>query len=276
MNEYEYMQLLYSVMRDGEAVEDRTGVGTRSLVGQTLRLGPQLAVLTGKKIHFKSVIAELLWFLRGDTNIGFLHEHGVSIWDEWADENGDLGPVYGHQWRKGAYDQLARVVDALGPNGDPFSRRLVVDAWQVADLDAMRLPPCHMVWQVFVRPSEKGRVVHMVTYQRSADLFLGVPFNMASYSVLQRLLCAWAEEAHAHNGERIRHTPGNLTMNFGDVHIYNNHTEQVEEYLDRAVFVPPTLWFLKFPFSEISLMTPSEFELQNYVHGPSIPAPVAV
>ena len=278
-----YRELLAKVLLYGTEVPDRTGTGTRSLIGKRLYgniASGTLPVLTGKYVHFPAVATELLWFLRGDTNIRWLQEHGVSIWNEWADENGDLGPVYGHQWRAAgpdwAVDQVGSIVDALAPGGDWFSRRLLVDAWQVADLHKMRLPPCHMVWQVFVREYKNTRHLSMVTYQRSADLFLGVPFNMASYGLLVQLLCMWANASHAEAGTGVTYLPGSLTMNFGDAHIYENHLDQVRQYLDQPVLESPGVKIREHSFDELESLVPSDIVLVDYRHGPRIKAPVAV
>lgn len=294
--EHEYTYLLRQVLATGDEIPDRTGTGTISAIGRNIQIDlrtrkhedmlslarfgyPMFPLLTGKRMAWKSIVTELLWFLRGDTNIRYLQENRCTIWDEWADENGDLGPVYGHQWRNGPVDQVAEIVRALSPGGDMFSRRLIVDAWQVTDLAKMRLPPCHMVWQVFVRPvvREPGVfTLDLVTYQRSADLFLGVPFNMASYGLLASLLAHWGTRAHAAAGSPVRFVPNKVHMNFGDAHVYLNHTDAAMRYLEQSTYSPPVIEFPEHRFEELMGLSPSDFLVHDYHHGPSIPAPVAV
>ena len=221
----QYLDLLRHVMQNGTLKLDRTGTGTKSVFGYQLRcnLADGFPLLTTKKVHLKSIIYELLWFLQGDTNVRYLQEHGVRIWNEWADENGDLGPVYGHQWRSwpdghgGTIDQIAQVVDQLKHN--PDSRRIMVSAWNVADVPSMKLPPCHSLFQFYVADGK----LSLQLYQRSADLFLGVPFNIASYSLLLLMM------AHVTGLE-----PGEFIHTFGDAHIYLNHLDQVHEQLSRT------------------------------------------
>ena len=220
----QYLDLLQHVLDHGTDKHDRTGTGTRSIFGYQLRcnLADGFPLLTTKKLHLKSIIYELLWFLKGDTNVRYLQEHGVRIWNEWADENGDLGPVYGHQWRAwpdyqgGSIDQIADVVDQIKRN--PDSRRLIVSAWNVADVPTMKLPPCHSLFQFYVANGK----LSLQLYQRSADLFLGVPFNIASYALLLAMV------AHVTGLEA-----GEFVHTFGDAHIYTNHFEQVREQLTR-------------------------------------------
>lgn len=236
--EQAYLDLLKDVLENGYDTSDRTGTGTRSVFGRQMRfdLRKGFPLITTKKGFWKGVVIELLWLLRGETNIKFLNDHGVSIWDEWADENGDLGPVYGKQWREwvGNYDskidgleridQIANVINRIKTK--PDCRRLIVSAWNVADIDTMKLPPCHSFFQFKVY----GKTLHLQLYQRSADLFLGVPFNIASYALLLMLV---AKECGLEPGEFI-HT-------FGDAHIYNNHVEQVKEQLSRTPLTPPAV-----------------------------------
>ncbi len=221
----QYLDLLQKVMDDGILKEDRTGTGTKSIFGYQLRcdLAQGFPLLTTKKVHLKSIIYELLWFLQGDTNVHYLQEHGVRIWNEWADENGDLGPVYGHQWRSwpdghgGSIDQISQVIDQI--KHTPDSRRILVSAWNVADVPTMKLPPCHTLFQFYVA---QGRL-SLQLYQRSADLFLGVPFNIASYALLLMMV------AHVTGLQ-----PGEFIHTFGDAHIYRNHFDQVREQLSRT------------------------------------------
>ena len=220
----QYLDLLRHVLENGTVKHDRTGTGTKSVFGYQLRcdLSQGFPLLTTKKVHLKSIIYELLWFLKGDTNIKYLQEHGVRIWNEWADENGDLGPVYGGQWRSwpdyhgGSIDQISQVIDQI--KNTPDSRRIIVSAWNVADVPTMKLPPCHTLFQFYVANGK----LSLQLYQRSADLFLGVPFNIASYA----LLCMMV--AHVTGLE-----PGEFVHTFGDAHIYLNHMDQVHEQLSR-------------------------------------------
>ena len=221
----EYLALLSDVLENGRPRADRTGTGTISVFGRQARfsLSPRFPLLTTKKMHWPAVAHELLWFLRGDSNIAYLRENDVRIWNEWADENGELGPVYGAQWRRwrtakgGAVDQMADAVRELREN--PTSRRVVVSAWNAGELDAMRLPPCHLLFQFHA--TDGALSCHM--YQRSADLFLGVPFNIASYALLTRM-----------TAQVCGMTPGELVVSFGDLHLYNNHLEQARTQLART------------------------------------------
>ena len=262
----QYLDLLADVMRHGVDKDDRTGTGTRSVFGRQLRFDLALGfpLLTTKKVHLKSIIYELLWFLHGDTNVRYLQEHGVRIWNEWADEHGDLGPVYGHQWRSwpdysgGTIDQIAQVVDQLRHN--PDSRRMIVSAWNVAEVATMALPPCHSLFQFYVA---QGRL-SLQLYQRSADLFLGVPFNIASYSLL---LLMMAQVTGLQPGEFI-HT-------FGDAHIYRNHFEQVELQLTRTPRQLPVM-HLNPAVSEIDGFDYDDFTLEGYDPYPLIKGVVSV
>ncbi len=262
----QYLDLLADVMRHGVDKDDRTGTGTRSVFGRQLRfdMAQGFPLLTTKKVHLKSIIYELLWFLHGDTNVRYLQEHGVRIWNEWADEHGDLGPVYGHQWRSwpdysgGTIDQIAQVVDQLRHN--PDSRRMIVSAWNVAEVATMALPPCHSLFQFYVA---QGRL-SLQLYQRSADLFLGVPFNIASYSLL---LLMMAQVTGLQPGEFI-HT-------FGDAHIYRNHFEQVELQLTRTPRQLPVM-HLNPAVSEIDAFDYDDFTLEGYDPYPLIKGVVSV
>ena len=244
---------------------DRTGTGTISAFGLQSRypLADGFPLVTTKKLHLRSIIHELLWFLSGDTNIGYLKDNGVSIWDEWADENGDLGPVYGHQWRhwpgrKGEIDQIATLLDQI--ENTPDSRRMIVSAWNPADVPDMALPPCHTLWQVRIA----GGKLHLQLYQRSADMFLGVPFNIASYALLQHML------AHV-----TGYAVGDFVHTMGDAHIYSNHMEQVQTQLSRS---PKPLPQLRISRKVTSLFDfkYEDFEISGYDPDPAIRAPVAV
>lgn len=261
-----YLDLLAHILNNGIQKQDRTGVGTISVFGYQMRfdLEDGFPVLTTKKIHLKSVIYELLWFLRGDTNVRYLQEHGVRIWNEWADENGDLGPVYGAQWRswRGAdgktIDQIAHVVHEIQNN--PNSRRMIVSAWNVAELEKMALPPCHCLFQFYVA---NGRLSCQL-YQRSADVFLGVPFNIASYSLLTMMMAQVS-------GLRV----GEFVHTFGDVHLYLNHVEQAKLQLSREPFPLPQMK-INPEIKDIFSFKYEDFELLNYRSHPHIPAEVAV
>lgn len=261
-----YHDLLRHVLEHGHRKEDRTGTGTISVFGYQMRFDLQegFPLLTTKKVHLKSIIHELLWFLQGSTNIGYLRENGVTIWDEWADENGDLGPVYGYQWRSwptpdgGHIDQIAQVVEAIRKT--PDSRRLIVSAWNVADVDKMKLPPCHAFFQFYVAD---GRLSCQL-YQRSADLFLGVPFNIASYALLTMMVA-----------QVCGLKPGEFVHTLGDAHIYLNHLEQVREQLART---PRSLPVMRInpDVHDIFDFRYEDFTLENYDPYPAIKAPVAV
>ena len=261
-----YLDLLRRIMADGIDRGDRTGTGTRSVFGHQMRfdLTEGFPLLTTKRVHTRSVFGELLWFLRGDTNIAWLHENRITIWDEWADENGDLGPIYGYQWRSwptpdGRHvDQLAGVIESLRSN--PESRRHVVSAWNVADVDAMALPPCHALFQFYVAD---GRLSCQL-YQRSADVFLGVPFNIASYALLTHLV---AQVTGLDVGEFI-HT-------LGDAHIYHNHFDQVTEQMTRRPRALTRL-VLNHGVREIDRFELPDITVENYDPHPAIKAPIAV
>ena len=267
----QYEELLADVMAYGLDKTDRTGTGTRSVFGRQMRfdLSEGFPLITTKKVHFKSIVGELLWFLSGSTNAHELKEkYGVSIWDEWAGENGELGPVYGAQWRswtmnktseyEDSIDQIAYVIWSIKNN--PDSRRHIVSAWNVADLDDMALPPCHLLFQFYVR----GDKLDLQLYQRSADLFLGVPFNIASYALLLMMVAG-----------QTGYQPGEFIHTIGDAHIYHNHFEQVGEQLSRAVRPFPKLMHLT-DAGDIDSYTPESFALFGYNPHPAIKAPVAV
>ncbi len=262
----QYHDLMRLVLETGAVKTDRTGTGTRSVFGYQMRfdLSRGFPVTTTKKLHLKSIIHELLWFLAGDTNIKYLNDHGVSIWDEWADENGDLGPVYGSQWRAWetpdgrTIDQIQQVVDAIKSN--PDSRRHLVSAWNVAVIDQMKLPPCHFVFQFYVA---EGKLSCMLT-MRSVDTFLGLPFNIASYALLTHMI---AQQCDLEVGEFV--------WSGGDVHIYSNHLEQVKLQLSREPLPLPKLNILRKPDSIFDYVY-EDFEFAGYEHHPGIKAPVAV
>ena len=262
----QYLDLMQTILDHGIRKDDRTGTGTYSLFGYQMRfnLGDGFPLLTTKKLHLKSIIHELLWFLQGDTNIRYLKEHGVRIWDEWADANGDLGPVYGAQWRSWptpdgrTIDQINEVLEGIKKN--PDSRRLIVSAWNVGELDKMALLPCHALFQFYV--AEKRLSCQL--YQRSADVFLGVPFNIASYALLTMMV---AQVTGLKAGEFV-HT-------FGDVHLYQNHVDQAREQLRREPFPLPEM-SINPEVSDIFAFKYEDFELRNYRAHPHISAPVAV
>lgn len=262
----QYLQLLQHILDNGVQKSDRTGTGTVSSFGYQMRFNLQqgFPLVTTKKVHLKSIIYELLWFLRGETNTAYLKEHGVSIWNEWADEQGELGPVYGKQWRSWegkddvVIDQITDVIHQIKSN--PDSRRLIVNAWNVADLPKMALMPCHTMFQFYVANNK----LSCQLYQRSADVFLGVPFNIASYALLTMMI---AQVCDLEVGDFI-HT-------FGDVHIYNNHLEQVQTQLSRKPFPLPAMK-LNADVKNIFEFTYEDFTLENYQSHPAIKAPVAV
>lgn len=266
-----YEDLLREVLAEGSAKSDRTGTGTRSVFGRQIRydLAQGFPLLTTKRVHFRSVALELLWFLRGSSNVRWLQEQGVTIWDEWADENGDLGPVYGVQWRSwpdgdgGTIDQIAQVVESLRTN--PDSRRHIVTAWNPAEVPDMALPPCHALFQFYVQPQQDGPgKLSCQLYQRSADMFLGVPFNIASYALLTLLIA-----------QQTGLEPGEFVWTGGDVHIYDNHVEQVQRQLARQPYPYPELRLARKP-SDIFSYELEDLELIGYQHHPGIKAPVAV
>jgi thymidylate synthase len=262
----QYHELMERVLREGLEKRDRTGTGTLSIFGHQMRfdLAEGFPLVTTKKLHLKSIIYELLWFLRGDTNIAYLREHGVRIWDEWADETGDLGPVYGHQWRSWPspdghnIDQIAQLVAAIQRN--PDSRRLIVTAWNPADIPDMALPPCHCLFQFYVGA---GRLSCQL-YQRSADIFLGVPFNIASYALLTLMVA-----------QVTGLKPGEFVHSFGDAHLYLNHLEQAREQLTRRPYPLPSM-ILNPEVRDIFSFRFEDFRLENYQAHPHIKAEVAV
>ncbi|MCX7189160.1 MAG: thymidylate synthase [Methylotenera sp.] len=261
-----YHDLLSHVLQHGNKKEDRTGTGTLSVFGYQMRfnLADGFPLLTTKKVHLKSIIHELLWFLQGSTNIAYLKENGVRIWDEWADENGNLGPVYGYQWRNwpkadGTHiDQISQVVNAIKNN--PDSRRLIVSAWNVADVDQMKLPPCHAFFQFYVADGK----LSCQLYQRSADIFLGVPFNIASYALLTMMVAQVC-------GLKL----GDFVHTLGDAHIYTNHMEQVQEQLTRDIRPLPKMQ-INPNVSDIFSFKFEDFSLENYDPHPAIKGLVAV
>jgi thymidylate synthase len=262
----QYLDLLNYVLEHGDKKEDRTGTGTISVFGYQMRfdLSEKFPLLTTKKVHLKSVIHELLWFLKGSTNIGYLKENGVSIWDEWADENGDLGPVYGSQWRSWqtsdgrAIDQISNLIENIKNN--PDSRRLIVSAWNVGEVDKMKLPPCHCFFQFYVANNK----LSCQLYQRSADIFLGVPFNIASYALLTLMIAQVTNLA-----------PGEFVHTLGDAHIYSNHIEQVKQQLSREAKDLPIMK-INPNVKDIFSFKYDDFEILNYDPHPLIKAPVAV
>ena len=263
--ERQYLGLLADVLETGVRREDRTGTGTLGVFGRQIRfdLAQGFPLLTTKRLHLKSIVLELLWFLRGDTNVRWLQERGVTIWDEWADETGELGPVYGKQWRSWAapdgrsIDQIARVVDQI--RSKPESRRHIVTAWNPADVDDMALPPCHCLFQFFVA---EGRLSCQL-YQRSADLFLGVPFNIASYALLTLMVA-----------QVTGLKPGEFVHSFGDLHLYLNHLDQAKEQLGREPLPFPTMRLA--PKTDLFAFEYDDFRLEGYQSHPAIKAPIAV
>ena len=267
----QYLQLLQKIINTGVDKNDRTGTGTRSLFGYQMRFNLQhgFPLVTTKKLHLKSIIFELLWFLKGDTNVEYLQKNGVKIWDEWADENGNLGPVYGKQWRSwdGAngktVDQVSELMEQLKTN--PDSRWLIISAWNVADLPEMKLMPCHCLFQFYTTQTEGGRrKLSCQLYQRSADVFLGVPFNIASYALLTMMIAQVCDME-----------PAEFVHSFGDVHLYKNHFDQAELQLTRKPFPLPQMK-LNPQVKDIFDFKFEDFELINYQSHPSIKAPVAV
>jgi len=279
----QYHDLLRLVLKEGQVRDDRTGTGTLSVFGAQTRFdlrasGPGFPLLTTKKLHIKSIIYELLWFLRGDTNIKYLNEHGVTIWDEWADETGDLGRVYGAQWRdwQGAngirVDQIENLIAQIKKN--PNSRRLIVSAWNPAEIEKMALPPCHVLFQFYVSSSAKATAdssngeqrgeLSCQLYQRSCDLFLGVPFNIASYALLTMMMAQAVDLA-----------PGDFVHTFGDLHLYNNHLDQAREQLTRECRPLPRMQ-LNPAVKNIHEFKFEDFQLVDYNPHPSIKAPIAV
>ncbi len=267
----QYLDLLDNVLTTGVDKSDRTGTGTRSVFGYQMRfdLAEGFPVVTTKRLHLRSIIGELLWFLRGDTNVRWLQERGISIWDEWADDLGDLGPVYGHQWRSWPtpdgreVDQIAAVIEAI--RTDPDSRRHIVSAWNVADVDDMALPPCHTMFQFYVRPAgdDDAAFLDCQLYQRSADVFLGVPFNIASYALLTMMVAQLTD---------LR--PGHFVHTLGDAHLYSNHLEQAALQLTRTPYPLPTMRIT--PRAGIDDYDLEDFELVGYEFHPAIKAPIAV
>ena len=261
-----YLALLQHILDQGTDKTDRTGTGTRSVFGYQLRYDLQkgFPLVTTKKVHLKSIIYELLWFLRGETNIAYLKENGVSIWNEWADDNGELGPVYGKQWRSWegkdgkVIDQVSELIAQIKKN--PDSRRLIINAWNVADLPEMALMPCHTMFQFYVADGK----LSCQLYQRSADVFLGVPFNIASYALLTMMVAQVCDLQ-----------PGDFVHTFGDVHIYNNHMEQVKLQLSRTPFPLPQMK-INPAVKDIFGFHFEDFTLENYQSHPGIKAPVAV
>jgi thymidylate synthase len=262
----QYLDLVKHIIETGTDKSDRTGTGTRSVFGYQMRfdLSKGFPLVTTKKCHLKSIIYELLWFLQGDTNIGYLKEHNVKIWDEWADENGNLGPVYGKQWRSWAgadsveVDQVKDLIHQIKNN--PDSRRMIISAWNVADLPKMKLMPCHCLFQFYVA---NGKLSCQL-YQRSADVFLGVPFNIASYALLTMMIA-----------QVCNLQPGEFVHSFGDVHLYSNHFEQANLQLTRTPFPLPTMK-INPAVKDIFSFSFEDFELVDYVSHPGIKAPVAV
>ena len=262
----QYLDLLEHIMRNGTDKSDRTGTGTRSVFGYQMRfdLSQGFPVLTTKKLHLRSIIYELLWFIAGDTNIRYLNDNGVTIWDEWADDNGDLGPIYGYQWRSwpttdgGTIDQLTALVESLKSN--PDSRRHIVSAWNVAEVKKMALPPCHALFQFYVA----GGKLSCQLYQRSADVFLGVPFNIASYALLTMMLA-----------QVCGYLPGEFIHTFGDAHIYHNHFEQVALQLSREPRSLPKM-LINPDKKDLFSFDYEDFTLEGYDPHPGIKAPIAV
>ena len=262
----QYLELMKHVKEKGIKKDDRTGTGTLSVFGYQMRfpLEQGFPLITTKKLHLKSIIYELLWFLKGSTNIDYLNEHGVSIWDEWADENGELGPVYGAQWRSWptqdgkSIDQITNVIEQIKNN--PNSRRLIVSSWNVSEVDKMALPPCHALFQFYISEDK----LSCQLYQRSADIFLGVPFNIASYALLTHMVA-----------QQCNLDVGDFVWSGGDCHIYSNHFEQVNIQLGRTPKALPKLIIKRKPNSIFDYQF-DDFEFYNYVHDDAIKAPVAI
>ncbi len=262
----QYLDLVQRIIDEGVPKCDRTGTGTRSIFGHQMRfdLAEGFPLMTTKKLHLKSIIYELLWFLRGETNVRYLREHGVSIWNEWADVEGELGPIYGYQWRSWpgrdgeTIDQISEVIEQIQTT--PDSRRLIVSAWNVGDVPRMALPPCHLLFQFYVADG----CLSCQMYQRSADVFLGVPFNIASYALLTMMVAQVTGLA-----------PGDFVHTLGDAHLYDNHLEQAELQLSRQPRPLPTLW-IDPTVRSIFDFGYEHFRLENYEPYPHIPAPVAV
>lgn len=262
----QYLDLANRILTEGNRRDDRTGTGTISIFGHQMSfdLKEGFPLLTTKKLHTKSIIYELLWFLKGDTNVHYLQEHGVRIWNEWADENGNLGPVYGHQWRSwpdhngGTIDQIANVIDQIKHN--PQSRRLIVSAWNVADIDQMKLPPCHTMFQFYVANGE----LSCQLYQRSGDVFLGVPFNIASYALLTMMMA-----------QVCCLKPGKFIHTLGDAHLYLNHLDQIREQLTRTPYPLPTMK-INPDVKNIADFVYEDFQLENYQAWPHIKGEVSV
>jgi len=262
----QYLDLMNEILEKGAKKTDRTGTGTLSVFGRQLRfdLSEGFPLVTTKKLHLRSIIYELLWFLKGDTNVKYLKDNGVTIWDEWADENGELGPVYGHQWRSWpapggkSIDQISQVIAQLMQK--PDSRRHIVTAWNPAEVDKMALPPCHALFQFYVA---EGKLSCQL-YQRSADYFLGVPFNIASYALLTYMFA-----------QQCDLLPGDFVWTGGDVHLYSNHIEQARQQLERKPFALPQLNIRRQPESIFGYEF-NDFEISNYQAHPSIKAPIAV
>ncbi|MFZ8952816.1 MAG: thymidylate synthase [Gammaproteobacteria bacterium] len=262
----QYLELMQKVLNEGEKKEDRTGTGTLSLFAHQMRfsLKDGFPLVTTKRVHLKSIIYELLWFLQGDTNIKYLNEHGVTIWDEWADANGDLGPVYGKQWRswktsdEETIDQISNAIDQI--RGNPDSRRIIVNAWNVAEIDKMALAPCHTMFQFYVSNGS----LSLQLYQRSADIFLGVPFNIASYALLLLMVA-----------QQCNLNPGDFIWTGGDCHLYVNHLEQVKTQLSRDPHPLPSMKLLRKPKSIFEYEF-EDFLLEDYLHHEPLRAPVAV
>ncbi|MEO0399725.1 MAG: thymidylate synthase [Pseudomonadota bacterium] len=262
----QYLDLLADVLENGDDRQERTGVGTRAVFGRQMRfdLADGFPLLTTKKLHVRSIVHELLWFIAGDTNIRYLNDNGVTIWDEWADENGDLGPVYGRQWRSWptpngeSIDQLQRLIDGLRQN--PASRRHIVSAWNPADIETMALPPCHCLFQFFVA----GDRLSCQLYQRSADIFLGVPFNIASYALLTAMVA-----------QATGLKPGDFVHTLGDAHLYHNHFDQAREQLKRTPGARPRLE-LNPDVTDLFTFRYDDIQFKDYVAEPTIKAPIAV